>query len=345
MESRDGAAGDRDEREGEELAGEHRALARRCERGQGRHAERRQEDEDRDGERHDRGDLQERREIIAGTEQHPHRQHRGDEPVGDHHPRERRARVGEGGRDRGVIRHPAAPDEGGEEQRGPHRRGLAHLARPPALHPPPHQQGDRHRAGDGEEAPRRGAERVHHDQRQHGEQDDHDREHRDHRRHARDPADFLFRHLAQGLAVAPQRAEQNREILHRASQHHADHEPERARQKAELRGEHRPHERARSGDRGEVVAEQHPAVGRDEVVAVVEALGGRGAARIEAEYRVRQELGVEPEADSVGADRRNEQPCRADRLAAGEGEHAERRRAEQRDRAPYQDRRGPGHGR
>ena len=108
VESGDRAARDRDEREWEQLAREHRPFARGRERRQGRHAERRQEDEDRHAEHDHGGDLQERREIIAGAEQHPHRQDRGDESVGDHHPRERRARVREGGRDRRVIRDPAA---------------------------------------------------------------------------------------------------------------------------------------------------------------------------------------------------------------------------------------------
>ena len=93
------------------------------------------------------------------------------------------------------------------------------------------------------------------------------------------------------------------------------------------------------------MAEQHPTVGGDEVVPVVEALGGRGAAGVESEDRVREELGVEPEGDGIGTDRGDQQPRRADALAADECEHAERRRAEDGDRAPHHDRHGPGHGR
>ena len=57
----------------------------------------------------------------------------------------------------------------------------------------------------------------------------------------------------------------------------------RARQKAELRGERRADERAGAGDRGEVMAEDDPAVRRHEVAAVVEPLGRRRARRVERE--------------------------------------------------------------
>ncbi len=49
-------------------------------------------------------------------------------------------------------------------------------------------------------------------------------------------------------------------------------DPQRAGQVAELGGQRRADQRAGAGDRGEVVAEHDPAVGRHEVAAVVEAL-------------------------------------------------------------------------
>src|SRR2546426_9021381 len=52
------------------------------------------------------------------------------------------------------------------------------------------------------------------------------------------------------------RAKENDEVLHRAPQDHADHEPQRAGQEAELRGEHRTHQRAGAGNSREVVSEQ-----------------------------------------------------------------------------------------
>ena len=93
-------------------------------------------------------------------------------------------------------------------------------------------------------------------------------------------------------------------------------------QVAELRGEHRADQRPRARDRGEVVAEEHPAVGRHEVAAVAEPLGGGGAAVVEPEDPVGEEAAVEAVGDEVGADGGDHEPGGADGLAAVQGEHA-----------------------
>ena len=62
---------------------------------------------------------------------------------------------------------------------------------------------------------------------------------------------------------------EDHEVLHRAAEHDADDDPDHAGQIAELRGERRTDERSRAGDRGEVMAEDDPAVRRHEVAAVV----------------------------------------------------------------------------
>ena len=62
---------------------------------------------------------------------------------------------------------------------------------------------------------------------------------------------------------------------------------------AELRGEHRSHQRTRAGDGGEVVAEDDPLIGGLEIVAVAQALGGRGALVVQRHDARRDELGVE----------------------------------------------------
>ena len=66
-------------------------------------------------------------------------------------------------------------------------------------------------------------------------------------------------HLAERAAVAPRREEQHQHVLHRAGEHHADEDPERARQVAHLRREHRADQRSGAGDGGEVMAEQDAA--------------------------------------------------------------------------------------
>ncbi len=228
MEARNCATRDRDECKREQLAGEHRPFAGRRERRQRRHPQRWQDHQDRDAKHDDRRDLEECREVVARAEQHPDGQHRCDEAVGDHHPGERYAALAERRGERRVSGDPAAGDQRNEQQQRAHDRRLADFARPPALHPPAHQQRDGDRTGDRKQAPRRGAQCVHDDQREHREQDDHDREHGHHCRRAGDSVDFLLRHLAERLAVAPQRTEEDREVLHRAAHHDPDDEPQRA---------------------------------------------------------------------------------------------------------------------
>jgi len=315
-------------REREQLAGEDRALTRGRKRRERRHPQWRQNDQDRDGEHQHRRDLEEGREVVAGTEQHPHRQHRRDEAVGDHHPGERRAALRERRRKRGMTRHAAAADQRDQQQQRTDDRRLAHFPGTPALHPPAHQQRDGNGARNREESPRRRAQRVHHDQRQDREQDDHDREHGDHRRHTRDFADLLLGHLTERLTVATQRAKEDGEVLHRAAEHHADDEPQRPGEETELRREHRADERSRPRDGGEVMAEQHPLVRGHEVTAVVEALRRCGALGIEAEDARGEEFRVEAVGDDVRTDGGRQQPGGADRFTAGQGEHAECGRAQ-----------------
>ena len=88
VESGDRAAGDRDERERKDLAGEHRSRAV-GELRQRRHVQRRQRDHDAERQREDDADLHERRQIVARRQQQPHRQHGRREAVD--HDRESRA--------------------------------------------------------------------------------------------------------------------------------------------------------------------------------------------------------------------------------------------------------------
>ena len=86
-------------------------------------------------------------------------------------------------------------------------------------------------------------------------------------------------HVAERLAVAPGREEQHGHVLHRAGEHDAGEDPQRAGQIAHLRREHRADQRPGAGDRGEMMAEQHVAVGRNVIEAVVVAIGRRRARR------------------------------------------------------------------
>ena len=80
VEAGDRAAGDGDEDERVNLAGDDRPAAvdelREC-----RRVDRRRHHDRADDQRRDRAELHVRREVVARAEQHPHRQHRGDEAV------------------------------------------------------------------------------------------------------------------------------------------------------------------------------------------------------------------------------------------------------------------------
>ena len=211
-----------------------------------RHLERRQHEQDGDAQEHDGADLHERRQVVARRQQQPHRQHRRDEPVDHDRPGEAGARPGEGRSPGRALRHPLAAEE---------RAATAGTGRCPVASPTwPGRSTRIHQPMSSaigmvrrqrEEAPRAVAQRVHDDQRQHRQQDDHDREDGDHAGHARHLVHFLLRDLAERLAVAPHRRAQDHEVLHRAAEHDADDQPERARQEAELRRQRRPDQRSR----------------------------------------------------------------------------------------------------
>ena len=76
-------------------------------------------------------------------------------------------------------------------------------------------------------------------------------------------------------------SEQNDEVLHGAAEHGAEEDPEVPGKIAELRGQGGTHQRAGSGDGGEVVAEEDPFVGGLEIHAVAQTFGGGGAPVVE----------------------------------------------------------------
>ena len=148
------------------------------------------------------------------------------------------------------------------------RRDFEHLARTPVPQIQPHEHRDRHRRGNGECPPRASTQRVHDDQADDREQDDHDEEHSEQRRESADAPDLLSCHLAKRFPIPPHRCKQNDEILHAAAKNSADDDPKRAWQIAELCGECRTNERSGARNRGEMVAEDDPFVGRLEIPTV-----------------------------------------------------------------------------
>ena len=192
-------------------------------------------------------------------------------------------------------------------------------------------------------APRAARQRLDDDEREHRQDDDHDREHADEREGAGDGAELHLDHLAERLAVAPHRDEEDHEVLDRAGDDHAREDPERAGQVAHLRGEHGPDQWARAGDGSEVVAVQHVLVRGHVVEPVVVPHRGRGPARVDAEGLLGDELAVEAVGDEVDAERRRHEPHRVDALATAEGQRAERDGAQHRDHGPQEKRRKLAH--
>ncbi len=114
-------------------------------------------------------------------------------------------------------------------------------------------------------------------------------------------------------------------------------------QETELRREHRADERAGTGDGGEMMTKRHPAIGRDEILAVIHHQRGRGAVVVEHENFCRKPLAVKAITDRGRAKTRGHDPERVDRLAPGKGQHGDRRRTEQTDADPEKEFEQSGH--
>lgn len=331
MEAGEGAAGDGDEEEGEERPGEGGTGARRRELGDRRHLHLGARDEDADREQRDRADLHVGRQVVAGGEEQPDREHRRGEAVADEQPGQRDRLEGEGLRQRRVLGDPAATDDGRDEQGHADERDLADRAGPQVAQVQAHEErdGDGHR--DGEDTPGGVGQGADDDDAQDGDEDEHDGEHTDDRGGAPDPSELVAGHLPEAASAASDRQVQDHVVLHRSGEDDADDDPQGARQVAHLGGEHGADERPGTGDRGEVVPEEHPPVRRHEVLAVFELLCGSGALVARLEHLVLDEPGVEAKADDVGAHRGEDEPDGVDVLAPDHGDHRPADRPEQGD--------------
>ena len=118
---------------------------------------------------------------------------------------------------------------------------------------------------------------------------------------AGDRTDLGARDLRERAAAAACRRPERDEVVHRAGETHADDEPEQARRIAELRGEHRTDQRTGAGDRREMMAEEHPAVRRIVVCAVVLPVRRRDARVVERHHLGGDERAVVPVGDRQNA--------------------------------------------
>ncbi|MPM38198.1 hypothetical protein SDC9_84827 [bioreactor metagenome] len=314
------AAGDGDEQEREQVAGEGRALAVQGEVGDSRHRHDRADDQDGQRQEDDGADLHEGRQVVAWGQQQPDRQDRGQEAVDGDGVRQLDGRQGEDLREGGMGVDDRAAGDGEDEQHHADGGRLADLAGPDETHVDTHQEGDRDRHRDREHAPRGRGQGADDDDRQHRDEDDHDGEHADDGEPAADGAEFVAGHLAERAPVPADRQVQHHVVLHRPGEHHADDDPDRAGQVAHLGGEDRADQRAGTGDGGEVVAEQDGTVGRLEVTPVGELLGRGRPGVVGAMDLAFDQLGVEAQEDQVRADGGKDEPHRTDVLATQGGD-------------------------
>src|SRR5262245_30326427 len=102
-----------------------------------------------------------------------------------------------------------------------------------------HDQGDRDRSRNRENAPWTLCQSLHDDQRQNGQQDNHDRQDTDQREESDLASNFFSHHLTQCLPVPADRGEKNDHIVDTTAERCADQYPESAGKETELRRQYR----------------------------------------------------------------------------------------------------------
>src|SRR5690242_7351737 len=118
-----------------------------------------------------------------------------------------------------MLGDPLSAEDREHDQNETDDRGLEDLVGPYVFQIDAHQQRDGDRHTDGECAPRAAFERIGHDQRNHAEQYDKDREHGDEGDGAAEAPDLFTRHLPEGFAVTTYREGEDDEVLHAAAEH------------------------------------------------------------------------------------------------------------------------------
>ncbi len=91
------------------------------------------------------------------------------------------------------------------------------------------------------------------------------------------------------------------------------------------------------------MTKRHPAIRRDEILAVIHHERGRGAVVVEHENFGREPLAVEAITDRGRAQAGGHDPERVDRFAPGKGQHGDRRRTERTDADPEKEFEQSGH--
>ena len=308
-----GTAGNRDEQEGEQVATPGRA-GTVDETGHGRHAHFGGNEQHTQRQAGNRADLQEGGQVVTRGQQQPDRQHGGNKAVNHQRPGQLLAVQVEVLRQRRRLGHHATVVQGPHQHQEADHGNLANAARAQVAHVQTHEDGDRDRGGHGEGAPGAVRQRLDHDQGQHRQDDDHDHEGAKQRDDAGHRAHFGLDQIAQRASVTACGHEQHHEVLDCTGKHHASQDPQHAGQVAHLCGQHRTNQRTGTGNRGKVVTEQHPLVGRHIVQTVVVTPGRCHARGIQTQYLVGNEQTVVAVGNQVDTHCSHDNPQRIDGL-------------------------------
>ena len=251
-------------------------------------------------------------DVVAGLQQHPHRQQRGDRRVTEQNQNPHGVGRQAGGAFRQGHRHRGADvDQRVQSHHADHRdQAQADLAAVDQL--PDHQ-------GHGDGAPHRhhGAGVVdqqlgdHHpehrvDHQQHQEDDDHEHA-------ARAPADHFAGERAHRLGPVAHARPDRAAVVHAGEEDGPQHHPEKGGQPAPDHRDGGPDDGRRAGHRGEMVAPEHKAIGGHEVDPVLELVGRGAEIRIKLVNFLRDKAGVDKVAGGHAAEAQNQKQNRAHR--------------------------------
>ncbi len=207
-----------------------------------------------------------------------------------------------------MLRDPLAPPDCQQYENEAENGNFQDFAGTEAPQVDSHQECDRDGHRNGECPPRTVFEGIDHDQSNDSEKNNEDRDNGGVGDDASNGSGFFLGHLSQRFAVAADGEEKNHEVLHAARENGSGQHPQSSWKIAELGGQNRSHQRARPGDRSEVVPENDPLVGHQEVAAIFEALRGGGAKAIEGQNFGSDEFAVKTISQRVAAGGSRHQP-------------------------------------
>ncbi len=183
--------------------------------------------------------------------------------------------------------------------------------------------------------PGAGLQGVGHDECNHGQENDQNRNDGEQGGETGDRPHLLFGNLPKRLAVAAHRSEENDKILDTPPDNGTDQNPESPRQVAELGRQGGADQGTGAGDGGKMVPQENPFVGRHIIPPVIDPLRRRGPPVVQFEHPERQKTAVKPVADQVNADGGHNQPDGVDRLITIQCHGSERTGAGDADGNPH----------